>query len=278
MKEFYKNFDHYYDFEGELQDHLKLAKDHRADKGEIERTVNLYHPKKIAYKVSQIQQENDTVKTLCLESVTGYLPPFIAGQFILVNIVNEQTNATKAVYLASSPAQRDHYEITVSANATDPVSKYLYHLKVGDPLTSSGPFGEFTYNNAYQGENLVFVGTQDNTAPIKSIVTDQLERGRDNLNIHMIVITNDEGSALYHNELKTLANTTNINLNFISPNTFTLQALQTLINVPEKYRYFLIGTNDETEAWKTEINKLEIKSNHIRVENPYVSQKDLLHA
>lgn len=65
MKEFYKNFDHYYDFEGELQDHLKLAKDHRDDKGEIERTVNLYHPKKLHIKLVKSNKKMILLK-LCV--------------------------------------------------------------------------------------------------------------------------------------------------------------------------------------------------------------------
>ncbi|WEV58189.1 FAD-binding oxidoreductase [Ligilactobacillus acidipiscis] len=273
MKKFYKNFDNYYDMKAEIDEFWRLGVDHRNEKGEVEKTVNKYHPERINYVVRDVTNETNGAKTIRLGGKNGYLPPFLAGQFVLFTIKTADSVATKAVYMASSPTERGYYDVLITKDG-DPVADKLASVQIGDELQSSGPFGHFNYKPLFQGKKLVFVTSENTVAPVTSIVADEVAK-KANVTIEIIDISADENSAIYHDHLTKLAENSNVNVTFVTPNTFTLKALQTMITIPEQYRYFLVGNKDNVSDWKKEISGLEIKDNHIKVEVPYITIKEL---
>jgi len=54
------------------------------------------------------------------------------------------------------------------------MSSYLFHLKPGDSVTVSGPFGEFLARDT--DNEMVFIGGGAGMAPMRSHIFDQLER------------------------------------------------------------------------------------------------------
>lgn len=275
MRDYLKNFAHYTEYEAYRQDYLKLGKDQREDIGEIKRIKNRYHPKKINYLVSKIDQENKDTKNLRLKSVSGYLPPFVAGQFILIHLEDKGIKYTKAFYISSSPEERDYYDILVKDDPEDPISSYLYTLDVGDLLSSTSAFGyATTYNKSYQGKKLVFVASADHISPFLSVVKDQVSRSEFDLNIEIIDITGDKETAAYKNDLERLA-IDNVNLHFVSPDQFSLATLKSFITKPEDYRYFVTGNSQEVKQFNKVISQLPIKDNHIKTDVAYSGEKEL---
>jgi len=104
----------------------------------------------------------------------------------LVSVVDEP--ATRAYSMASYPEEKDIIMLNVRV-ATPPwdraanswmavppgiMSSYIFGLKDGDPVTISGPFGEFFARET--DAEMVFVGGGAGMAPMRSHIFDQFRR------------------------------------------------------------------------------------------------------
>jgi Na+-transporting NADH:ubiquinone oxidoreductase subunit F len=87
----------------------------------------------------------------------------------------------RAYSLASFPLERDHLLFTIRiafppgySDEIPPgiVSSWLFNLKEGDPVTATGPFGEF-YAKQTQNE-MCFIAAGAGMAPMRSHILDQL--------------------------------------------------------------------------------------------------------
>lgn len=92
----------------------------------------------------------------------------VARAYSLANYPDESDIIMLNVRIATPPAGSD------SAVPPGVVSSYLFNLKPGDPVTVSGPFGEFVARNT--AKEMVFIGGGAGMAPMRSHILDQLLR------------------------------------------------------------------------------------------------------
>jgi ferredoxin-NADP reductase len=166
------------------------------------RTIDTYHPKRIALSVDEIIIETATTKTFRTRRHDGAeLPPFLAGQY--VNIFVDGTSRPLAI--SSSPVRRDHYDLTIRRVPGGRISNLLIDtLEVGDSLTSTGPMGTFHHNPLFHGDDVVFVAGGSGVAPGMSMIRDIVDNGLDR-RFHLLYGSRDSTDIIFREQLDELA-------------------------------------------------------------------------
>ena len=77
-----KDIEGYQEIHNDIEILRKYGFDYSSQKGNIEQVIEHYHPKRIAYTVSEIIEETASTKTIRLVPKHGGLVPFQAGQYI----------------------------------------------------------------------------------------------------------------------------------------------------------------------------------------------------
>ena len=81
-KGIYEEFDGYHDVVEEIEASRKFGVHYSKDVHSADPFIKLLHPPKLKLRVSDLIDETPSTKTLRLVSQDGYLPPFLAGQYI----------------------------------------------------------------------------------------------------------------------------------------------------------------------------------------------------
>lgn len=191
---------------GEIQAEIEVLKKYghnrTADKGTVDRVINLLHPKELDLKVSEIIDETSSSKTLRLISADGYLPIFQAGQYINIFVNLSGIRSSRPYSIASSPAQTAYYDITVRRVEDGFVSNYLLdEVRVGDSFVSTSPAGEFHHNPIFHGKNLVFLAGGSGITPFMSMIREVTDRGLDR-DITLIYGSRNPGDMIFKEELE----------------------------------------------------------------------------
>lgn len=124
-------------------------------------------------KVAHIIRETPTIETYRLVApASGSLPfDFLPGQFLQVEVeIKSGKTARRSYTIASSPSQRAYVELTVKREAQGLVSRHLHdHVKVGDLLKLTGPFGKFTFTGS-DAESIVLIAGGVGITPMMSVL------------------------------------------------------------------------------------------------------------
>ncbi len=196
-----KDIEGYQDIQRDIEILKKYGIDYSSQRGSVEHSINLFHPKKIRLGVSEIQQETGTTRTLRLVPKDGYLPPFQAGQYINVFVDVAGIRTSRPYSISSSPGQTAYYDITVRRVSDGFVSEYLLdEIRVGDELESSGPAGTFNYNPLFHGDDLVFLAGGSGITPFMSMIREVTDRNL-NRRIHLIYGCDSPDDVIFAEEL-----------------------------------------------------------------------------
>ncbi len=189
----------------EIEIGRKYNLDHRCNRGGIKRALDVLHPKSIEYRVTEIRKETKSAKTIRLTPAGGYLPPFVPGQYINLDVEIDGIRTSRPYSISSPASERAYYEITVRKTRNGFVSDYLLKkLKVGDVLTSSGPAGNFYRIPDVQGKRLVFIAGGSGITPFMSMLqTDSAKLSRDYL-IDLIYGCVSDKDILFESRLRKL--------------------------------------------------------------------------
>ena len=124
----------------DLVDHWSIAR----------RAIETHHPKRLHLEVSEVIDETPTTRTFRLRDPDGELPPFLAGQYVALHV----DGTSRPYAISSSPARRDHWDLTVRRVPGGRVSNLLLDsLRIGDEVTTSGPMGTFHHNPLFHGDD-----------------------------------------------------------------------------------------------------------------------------
>ena len=78
----------------------KYGADYADQRGAVNATVDLYHPKVLNLWVSEIIEETPLTKTLRMVPENGYLPPFQAGQYINLFVETQGVRSSRPYSIA----------------------------------------------------------------------------------------------------------------------------------------------------------------------------------
>ena len=155
LKDVMKDFDGYEEIRDEIAVLRKYGIDHTPKRGEVEKILEVLHPKKLHVKVSEIIDETASTKTFRLVPAQGWLPPFQAGQYINLVVETGGIITSRDYSISSSPTETAFYDITVRQVEDGFVSDFLLgSTKVGDEFESSSP-AVFLHNPLFRGNDLV---------------------------------------------------------------------------------------------------------------------------
>ena len=101
-KSIFQEFDGYQEIVEEREVSRKYGVRYTAETHSADQHIALLHPARLQLHISDIIEETPSTKTLRLVSEDGYLPPFLAGQYIAL-FFEIGTIRTSRPYSISSP-------------------------------------------------------------------------------------------------------------------------------------------------------------------------------
>lgn len=172
---------------------------------EADAIIEPLHAKELNLVVSEIIDTGKNAKIFRLSSVTGYLPPFEAGQYINIFTEIDGVRTSRPYSISSSPRQRAYYEITVARTAGGFVSDYfLDKVKQGDKFTANGPSGVFRHQPVFHGDKMLMLAGGSGITPFMSMTREVLSAALER-DIILIYGCRNQQAALFHEELTEMA-------------------------------------------------------------------------
>lgn len=204
-KEIISQIEGYAEIVRDIEALKRYGHDYRIDRGEVMRVVSRLHPSQIRVRVVDIIQETPSTKTFRLASKEGYLPPFMAGQYVSLTVKIGNIRTTRAYSISSPPHCTGYYDITVRRMRDGFVSNFLNdEIKIGDELYISGPAGNFYYNPIIHGNELVFIAGGSGITPFMSMIREITQRGIER-SVHLFYGNRSDDDIIFHNELVRIA-------------------------------------------------------------------------
>jgi len=205
QKGIFQEFDGYNDIVQEVQISRKYGVIPGADGDSVDFEISRLHPARIRLRVSEIIDETSSTKTLRLVSEDGYLPPFLAGQYIALFIDTGGVRTSRPYTISSPPNQTGYYDITIRRVEGGLVSNYLLdEVKTGDHLESSGPAGNFYHNPLFHDRTMVCLAGGSGITPFMSMIREAVECGLAKT-IYLLYGNKNLNDAIFHNELHTIS-------------------------------------------------------------------------
>jgi len=205
-KAIFEEFDGYQGIVDEIDFSRKHGIDYSVYRGAVSRQINLLHPVRMGLRVLDIMEETLSTKTLRLVSENGYLPPFLAGQYMALFLDVDGVRTSRPYSISSPPNQTGHYDITVRRVENGRVSNYLLDdVKPGGLLESSGPSGHFYHNPLFHDPTLVCLAGGSGITPFMSMIRQATQCGLDR-RFYLFYGSKTLDEAIFHEELNTLSN------------------------------------------------------------------------
>lgn len=95
--------------------------------------------------------------------------PFVPGQYVQVRVPHKRETVFRAYSLASTPSAKGEIELLVRRIPEGLGSGYIHQLQPGDPVTFTGPYGDFKLDES-SDRALVCVGGGVGMAPMRSLL------------------------------------------------------------------------------------------------------------
>lgn len=204
-KGIFQEFDGYNDIVQEVQISRKYGAIPGADGDSVDMQISRLHPARIRLRVLKIIDETSSTKTLRLVSENGYLPPFLAGQYIALFIDTGRVRTSRPYTISSPPNQTGYYDITIRRVEGGLVSNYLLdEVKTGDHLESSGPAGNFYHNPLFHDRTMVCIAGGSGITPFVSMIREAVECGLAKT-IYLLYGNKNLNDAIFHDELHTIS-------------------------------------------------------------------------
>ncbi len=159
-------------------------------------------------KVLQIIQETPKVKRLILGYPTKF--PFAAGQFVTLyfpQFVDQNGFTIERSYSIAeySEGKIDEFEsiieICFSLKIDGLITPFLWDLKEGDILESSGPKGDFILRNSMDVDRIVFVCTGTGIVPFMAMISELIAEKYTG-KIHLIAGNRFHSDTLYAQKIQ----------------------------------------------------------------------------
>jgi ferredoxin-NADP reductase len=146
---------------------------------------------------------NDRTKHFQFQISNGHRFDFRPGQFISLDIEMDGHKVRRPYSIASAPRNDNGFDLCLNMLPEGRVSSWLFHLKPGDPIGFSGPFGFFTLREPPDPVS-AFIATGTGIAPVRAMLQ-QLYRRPHGSEVWLIFGVRKEGDILYRAEFEKMA-------------------------------------------------------------------------
>ncbi|MBW1780945.1 MAG: 2Fe-2S iron-sulfur cluster binding domain-containing protein [Deltaproteobacteria bacterium] len=204
-KAIFEDFDGYKRIVDDIAFSRKHGTDYTVYRDAVDQQISLLHPNRMTLRVSDIMDETPSTKTLRVVSRNGYLPPFLAGQYIALFLEVGGVRTSRPYSISSPPNQTGYYDITVRRVAEGRVSNYLLdEVSRGDLLESSGPSGHFYFNPLFHDRTMVCLAGGSGVTPFMSMIR-QVVACDLNRTLYIFYGNKTLDEAIFHDELNNLS-------------------------------------------------------------------------
>ena len=276
-KPVFEEFDGYNGIVEEIETSRKYGTDYAAYGDSVGKQINLLHPTRMKLRVSEIIDETSSTKTLRFVSQDGYLPPFLAGQYIALFLDLNGIRTSRPYSISSPPNQTGFYEITIRRVEDGLVSNYLLdEVKKGDELESSGPAGQFYHNPLFHDRTMICIAGGSGITPFRSMIREIVECGLERI-VYLFYGSKNLNDAIFHDELRSLSDRFE-NINYLpvieepqegyeGPTGFiTGDLIREIIGEPAEKTFYLCGPQGMYDFCVPELERLGIPKRNIRKE------------
>lgn len=200
-KGIWQEFDGYKEILEEIRVSRKLGGTIAASLISAEDYLQQLHPKRLELLVTEVIEESQSAKTFRLISKDGYLPPFLAGQYIAFYFEIGGICTSRPFSISSPPNQTGYCDITVKRVENGLVSNYLLdRVNKGDELASSGPQGNFYFNPIIHKNTMVCIAGGSGITPFMSMIREIVDCGLDRT-VHLFFGNRSDDDIIFHDEL-----------------------------------------------------------------------------
>ncbi|MDF1645516.1 MAG: ferredoxin--NADP reductase [Legionellaceae bacterium] len=135
----------------------------------------------------------------------NYLP----GQFITIHIQHDGKILRRSYSLANAPSSKNQLEFAAGFVENGPSTELLFHLKPGDTLNTTGPFGRLTLKDE-DPVRYIFVATSTGVTPYHAMLPALKKRLDANPNLHVVLLqgVQNRHDLLYHDTFLAFAQQT----------------------------------------------------------------------
>lgn len=276
-KPVFEEFDGYNGIVEEIETSRKYGTDYTVYRDSVDKQINLLHPTRMKLRVSEIIDETSSTKTLRLVSQDGYLPPFLAGQYIALFLDLSGIRTSRPYTISSPPNQTGFYEITIRRVEDGLVSNYLLdEVKKGDELESSGPAGNFYHNPLFHDRTMVCIAGGSGITPFRSMIREIVECGLER-DVYLFYGNKNLNDAMFHDELSALSDRFE-NINYLPviedpsegyqglSGLITGDLIKDTIGDPSAKTFYLCGPQGMYDFCVPELERLGIPKRKIRKE------------
>lgn len=205
MKDIFKEFDGYDQVLQEIQVSKKHWKSYAAEAKTTADHINLLHPWRIDFRVLEIIEETQDAKAIRLVPENGYLPPFLAGQYIALFLEIDGIRTSRPYSISSPPNQAGYYDVTVKRVKNGLVSNYLLdEVKRGARIQASGPAGNFYHNPLFHDKTMVCIAGGSGITPFMSMIREITQCGLDR-EVYLFYGNKTLDEVIFHSELEELS-------------------------------------------------------------------------
>jgi len=175
----------------------------------INENAKALHPDHLDLKVVEIiNHEGTGCKSYIFEEAKGRVIPFFrAGQYLSLKLKFGNSFVTRPYSISSGPAwtKQGKIAVTIQSNPSGyAADKFLETVKVGDVIKSSGPEGNFFYEELRDCKNVIALAGGSGITPFLSMAY-AIRDGQEDFNLTIIFGSKDEKSIILKKELEDVA-------------------------------------------------------------------------
>ena len=241
--------------------------------------AKLLHPDYQELIITKIKDyPSAQAKSFVLEAKeNGTLAFFRAGQYLSVSLEINGFYVSRPYSISSSPSlalRENQYEITVKRVGNGFVSDYiLNNWKIGDTVLSSGPLGQFYFEEMRDSKNVVALAGGSGITPFLSMA-EAINSGEEDFNLTIIYGCRDLENILFKEELDELSSKCKKIkvVNILSEKEVEGYEFGFITSdiikkyTPEDYSIFICGPEAMYKFTQKEIEKLNLESKFVRRE------------
>lgn len=163
---------------------------------------DLFNIREFLCELVEMEDMTYDIKRLRMKLPPGQTIDFKAGQFVQFYTkpygkVKEEV--FRAYSISSKASEKDHVELLIRLVPNGICTTYVHTaLKLGDTVRLSGPYGDFYLRG--NCEELIMIAGGSGLAPIRSLVYDVIEKGRDDLKMRFFFGANTMRDFYYMEE------------------------------------------------------------------------------
>jgi len=170
---------------------------------DIQIPEDLLNVKEFQARVSEVVALTYDIRGITFDLIEPAEIDFRPGQYIQILAQGPEEKVYRAYSISSPVSVKNKVQLMVRLVPGGIASTYIHNLNVGDPVTFTGPFGEFTLSQD-PTVDVICVGGGAGMAPISNILFSVYEQWPDR-NCYLFFGCRGTRDVFYLNEFKTLA-------------------------------------------------------------------------